>query len=161
MEKPELTIVEQLEADASVAKAALEVAQKDLAAVTADRDAKAAELEALKASAASAVAENGAIAEELATAKTALETSKADTQAAVELATKAEARAKLAEGALARDPEALKQMNLAGTIPVAGAMAAGDGRDPQTWDEALKACGGDYVVARKRFPAAWASQFKK
>ena len=154
MDKQEPTIVERLEAEAAQAKAGLEQAQKDLAALTEDRDAKAREIDALKAAASEAEKKISGISAEL-------ETAKADTQAALELAAKAEARAKTAEGALARDPDALKGVRLAGTDPVNGTALAGDGQEPSTWAQALAMCGGDYVGARRKYPKAWESQFKK
>lgn len=163
MDQQEPTIVEKLEADAAVAKVAVEQAQKDLAGAKAAIDAKAAEIEAMKAAAVEAAAK---AASELAGVNEELAKAKADTLAALELATKAEARAKAAEGALARDPEAMKLLGIAGTIPVAGtsgADSAGDksGADDgasleKQWMAAMKAAGGDFIKAKKDNPELYA-----
>lgn len=160
MDQQEPTIVEKLEAEAATAKAAVEQAQKDLAEMTAARDAMAAELEQAKAVAAEQAGKLEALAGELNTAKTETAQAKADTQATLELAAKAEERAKLAEKTLAMDPAALKALGVAGAMAVAGTSGA-DGKDPETWAEAVKVCGGDYVKARRTFPAVWEKQFKK
>jgi FtsZ-binding cell division protein ZapB len=148
----EPTIVERLEAEAAAATEQVSAIQ--------------AEMDALKAAHESYVAEASAkiesLSAEITVAAAAVETAKQDAAASLELAEKAEARAKLAEGALARDPDALKAMGLPGAeSPVAGLTADTGAGDPKTWPEALAACAGDYVTARRRYPAAFDSQFKK
>jgi uncharacterized coiled-coil DUF342 family protein len=89
----------------------------------------------------------------------------AETETAAKRAAEA-ASAELATMTAERDALSQKAKSLAATLalnpqvhqsagekPVPGADAPVDGEGPQTWAEAMKLCGGNYVTARKKFPA--------
>lgn len=146
------TVVEQMQADISAALEKMSVA-------IAERDAAKAEFEAKISEANSTIS---ILTAQVVERDSAIAKALADSVAATELAQQAEQRAKLAEGALARDPDALKLLNLPGAeSAVEGTVAAEMKGEPKTWAEALAVCGGDYVTARRRYPQAFQNQFKK
>ena len=59
------------------------------------------------------------------------------------------ARVKELSATLALHPE-VKQPD--GQAPVPGADSPAGSEQPATWADAVKACGGDYVAARRKFP---------
>jgi len=167
-DEPKLTAVEQMEADIQKETAARQKAEADLktaqdaatAAQTEAADAKKS-LEAATAELATAKQQIAKLEEEGKSLATAKSKADADAAAALELASKAEGRAKLAEGVLARDPDALRLVQLAGTKPLAGldAKPEGSGKDNSLnaqWVAAMAAAGGDYVKARKDNPELYA-----
>lgn len=162
---PEPTIVEKLEADAKAATEKVSALQAELDAARADIEAKSAEISTLSASLANAEKNAEDMSKALDEKSSALEKALADQAAAETLAQEAETRAKLAEGALARDPEALRRMKLAGAnSPLPGTAHGTGSGDPQSWAEAVEACGGGdkgYIAARKQYPALFESNLKK
>jgi len=159
----EPTAVEKLEAEAAAAMEQATALQAELDTAKADIEAKGAEIERLTADLAAATAKAEAATVELSEKGAALEKTQADLTAAETLATEAEARAKLAEGALRRDPDALKMLSLPGSAEALATALSTGGSEPQTWAEALEACKGEkepYVAARIRFPKLFDAQFK-
>jgi hypothetical protein len=165
-----LTAVQQMEADVRAAQEALaksEAERKSAADAAAAAHAEAVEskkqLEAVTAELAGAKGRIVALEEEKAALTEAKANAEADAKAALDLASTAEGRAKVAEGLLARDPEALRLVKIAGCAPIAGLDGAGEGAasgSPASlqvqWAEAMKKAGGDYVKARRDNPELFA-----
>jgi chromosome segregation ATPase len=161
MADEQLTIVEKMDAAIRTAEEKIAVLEADLktaadAAVAVQAEAAEAKksLETAQAELAGAKERIGVLEAERAALAESKGKAEADAAAALELASKAEGRAKLAEGVLARDPDALRLVQLAGTKPIDGLDAQGGGEGgagslQAQWAAAVAACGGDYVKARK------------